>query len=455
MNPTAYTLGGSLKLLQLSAWIRRHRLLRSLCHIVPARLRRSFFGTLIAQASESMRFPRTPAWHRPLQREQAPTPPMIAAGPTVGVNIVGYIRGEFGLAEAARLYIRALIGAGIDVRLFDLDLGLPHGREDRSLEPWIDETLPHSTTIVFVNPDFLGEALERVGHEKLDGRHLIACWFWELEKVPSEWLLSLQMVDEIMVATRFIEDAFRHVTKKPVLRVPLPLSSVPDSGLQRADFGLKDDVFLFLTSFDFHSGIERKNPFAAIDAFERAFPRDCEHVRLLIKTSNGCRYSEKLEVLLERAACDPRILIRDDIIDRSHFNALQRCCDAYVSLHRAEGFGLGLAECMAMGKPVIATAWSGNLEFMDNETACLVDYRLVEVGNGEYLHSEGAVWAEASIDSASAAMQRLVDDSAWASALGERARQSVLQKLAPPLAAARLQARLAELNLLKERQPDA
>lgn len=135
-------------------------------------------------------------------------------------------------------------------------------------------------------------------------------------------------------------------------------------------------------------------------------------------------------------------MVRDEVIDRAHVHALQRCADVYVSLHRAEGFGLGLAECMAMGKPVIATGWSGNVDFMDQANSCLVGYRLVPVGDGEYPHPDGALWAEADVDEAAAHMRRLADDRGYAAGLGARAAQSVAARLSPQAAAAALIARL-------------
>jgi glycosyltransferase involved in cell wall biosynthesis len=115
--------------------------------------------------------------------------------------------------------------------------------------------------------------------------------------------------------------------------------------------------------------------------------------------------------------------------------ALQRCADSYVSLHRAEGFGLGLAECMALGKPVIGTAWSGNLDFMTNANSCLVDYRLVPVGEGEYQYAEGMQWAEADVDHAAACMKRLVDAPGFASSLGAQAGVDIRNRLSPSGAA--------------------
>lgn len=253
-------------------------------------------------------------------------------------------------------------------------------------------------------------------------------------------------MDEILVASAFVEQAVRKVTDKPVLRIPMPLGTIEDSGLQRADFGLPETAFIFLVTFDFSSRMERKNPEAAIRAFRAAFPPERRDVRLLVKSSNGYRFPHWIKRIFELAEGDDRIIIRDDVIDRAHLNALQRCCDAYVSLHRAEGFGMGLAECMAIGKPVIATGWSGNMEFMDATSAALVDFSLVAVGEGEYPGGEGQRWADADVAQAAALMRRLADDPAAAAALGSAGRQHVEAILSAPVAAARIIERLKELR---------
>lgn len=334
-----------------------------------------------------------------------------------------------------RLYSRALLSAGCNLALHDVDLGLPHGWNDRSLDAYMREASVHPVSIIFINPDCFEAALEKIGRERLAGKFVVACWFWELERIPDAWLGALDDVDAIMVASSFIEGAFRSVTDKPIFRVPIPLSDVPDSGLQRADFGLDEDCFTFLTSFDFNSSTARKNPLATITAFRAAFPVERSDVRLVVKSSNGHRYDEGLRSLIAATEGDPRILIRDEVIERAHVRALQRCCDAYVSLHRAEGFGLGLAECMEMGKPVIATRWSGNLEFMDETSACLVGYTLVPVQEGEYLDVLGARWAEADIGAAATAMAALADAPEVAQHIGLKGQQKVRHMLAPANAA--------------------
>jgi glycosyltransferase involved in cell wall biosynthesis len=371
----------------------------------------------------------------------------------LNVNIFGYIRGQFGLAESARLYARALIHSGANVSLIDVDLGLPHSWNDRSLERWIADRAPHPVSMIFVNPDYLEAALRQIGESRLTGRYLVGCWFWELERLPRDWVMALDHVDAVMVASEFVEHAVRRMTDKPVFRVPMPVDGVPDSGLERSDFGLEDGKFIFLASFDFNSWIARKNPMAVLQAFSEAFPAERDDVRLLIKSSNGFRHPDKFRHLLNLAAGDSRIVVRDDIMPRRHLSALQRCCDAYVSLHRSEGFGLGLAECMLLGKPVIATGWSGNMEFMNDQNSCLVGYHLVDVGAQDYPGGEGQRWAEPDTAQAASWMRRLVDDPAFARSIGSAARSSVSLALAPSRAAETVRRNLSDLcNLAHERQ---
>ncbi len=424
-----------LVLLNIARWMRRQAWLRVCYRRLPQSLRDRVSARFAAPAIARARFPRTPAWSRPVV-DAAPAEPTVepAAG-FVGANLLGYLRGQFGLAESARLYARAMISAGLPVSLFDIDLNLRHGWDDRSVEAWMGDDLPHPISILFVNPDMFEPALERIGEARLQGRYLIACWFWELEEIPGDWLHAIGQVDEIMVASKFVEDAFRRVTDKPILRVPIPLSGVADSGLQREDFGLEKDSFVFLCTFDFNSWIARKNPEAAISAFRHAFEGEDDDVRLLIKTINGFRHPDAFHQLLAAVAGDSRILLRDDIIDGAHVRALQRCCDAYVSLHRAEGFGLGLAEMMLAGKPVIATRWSGNLEFMDDGNSCLVGYRMVPVAEGAYLAGSDLRWADADTAEAADWMRRLARDRELADRIGGAASASIKSSLSPQRAA--------------------
>lgn len=438
-----------LALLDLSGWIRRQEWLRSIYRHLPTAWRMGVSQALARRAGQRLRFKRTSQWALGMRQPAyikagAAAPDTFGTG--VGVNIFAYARGQFGLAESARLYARALLEAGFPVSVYDIALDMAHSMGDTSLDPYIGTDTPYGINLVFVNPDYMDAAIASIGRERLGNRYTIGCWFWELETFPQEWLSSLADVDEVLVSSDFVREVVAQVTDKPVLRVPLPVSEAPDSGLIRADFGLRNDAFVFLNSFDFNSFLERKNPLAVIRAFRTAFADGRKDVQLLIKTSNGHRHPERLRELLHATIGDKRIVVRDEVIDRCHVQALQRCADAYVSLHRSEGFGLGLAECMRLGKPVIATAWSGNMEFMTSENSCLVDYDLVAVGKGEYLHHEGQRWAQPNVEQAAAYMSRLVDDPEYAVARGKRAAADIREQLSPGAVAAQIIRRLVELS---------
>lgn len=370
-----------------------------------------------------------------------------------GVNVFGHLHGEFGLGESARMYAGALIGAGVPVTLNDLAHDVPHAFGDTSLDVATRQGAPYAVNLLFANPDYMQRAIEFVGPAAWEGRTTIGCWFWELETIPGEWQEAIDAVDGIMVASAFTEEAFRRATDKPVFRVKLPLPALDASDASRRDFDLPEDAFVFLVSFDFNSSIYRKNPIAAIDAFRSAFPSSREDVRLMVKSSNGHRYPEHMSQLLAAASQDPRILVRDQVLPIAHMHALQKCADAYVSLHRAEGFGLGLAESMAMGKPVIATAWSGNMDFMDADNSCLVDYRLVPVGEGEYPHAAGTRWADPDTQQAAAWMRRLVDTPGLAAGLGRKAADHIRSDLSPDRAASAIVDAIRLITIRREERP--
>lgn len=338
-----------------------------------------------------------------------------------GINLHGYFTRWLGLGECARLYANAMLASGYPVSLHDVDVDIPHKRHDRTLEPHLGVASLFTRDLIFVNPDHWEDTLQTIATRHGRGRHVIGYWFWELENFPDDWLHALNQVDEIMVSSAFVEQSVRRVCSKPVTRVPLPLVLGIDSGLQRSHFGLRDDDYVFFYSFDFNSSIARKNPNAAIEAFLYAFPRGDEKVAMLIKSSNGDRDTAALMQLLGAAARDRRIVVRDDMLERSDLQALHRCIDVYVSLHRCEGFGLGMAEAMCMGKVVVATAYSGNMEFMTTANSCLVDYRMVAVQQGEYPHAEGQQWADPDPRHAASYMHALYQDRELGNCLGAQA----------------------------------
>ena len=266
----------------------------------------------------------------------------------------------------------------------------------------------------------------------LEGSYTIGYWAWELARFPQEWASSFAFVDEVWVASRFTYDAIAPATTKPVMLMPTAVAlPKAEPGLTRADFGLPADKFVFYFSFDFRSYVARKNPLAAVDAFRRAFPRRAAPAVLVLKTIGSEWKPDDRDDLREAIGGDPRILLIDREFARPRAAALLALADCFVSLHRSEGFGRGPAEAMWLGKPVITTTYSGPADFATEETALLVDYALVPVGEEEYPGASGQVWAEPDIDGAAAAMRRVVADPALAKHVG-RAGQRRIRELYDP-----------------------
>ena len=190
--------------------------------------------------------------------------------------------------------------------------------------------------------------------------------------------------------------------------LPVVVPSVPD-GVPRAALGLPEDRFVFLFVYDFLSTVERKNPLGLIDAYTRAFGPD-DGTALVLKSINGEKHLEQLEQVRAAAAGRPDVFVLDEYLSPTHHSALLGHCDAYVSLHRSEGFGLDMAAAMGLGKPVIATRYSGNLEFMDDATSYLVDYELEPIGPGCEPYPADSRWASPRLDHAAELMRRVVID---------------------------------------------
>jgi glycosyltransferase involved in cell wall biosynthesis len=301
-------------------------------------------------------------------------------------------------------------------------------------------------TLFCVNADQMPVVHEHFGPSAFAGRYNIGCWFWELERFPSRWHGAFDLVDEIWVLSDFVRNAITACTDKPVHVMPLALHSPQPAPLSRQALALPDDAFIVLASFDFNSWMTRKNPQAAIAAFRAAFPPERRDVRLLLKTINGQRLPAALRALHDAAADDDRIEVRDGFLDRAGMWALQAACDVYLSLHRSEGFGLGLAECMALARPVVATAYSGNLQFMDADNSGLVPYRLVPLAEGDYPDWRDQHWAEPDIAAAAALLRRLADDPAEARRLGAAARDSFARRFDTAVSAAAIRTRLGQIR---------
>lgn len=342
-----------------------------------------------------------------------------------GANLLGYSRGEFGVAESLRAYARSMERAQHPFLIFNFDVGNVSSQRDHSMDAHVSDTLRYATNVFFINADQMPIARKVLGKRAFTDHYNIGLWLWELEKFPRDWRCAFDLVDEVWAPTAFVRDAIGAATDKPVLRMPMAVEPRAPVGMDRAHFGLPPDEFVFLFSYDFNGFASRKNPEAVIAAFRLAFGDRTRKVRLLLKSGNGWRFRDRLDGLQRSIAEDPRIELRDGFLSREEMSGLQNAVDCFVSLHRAEGFGLGLAECMYFGKPVIATGYSGNMDFMDRANSLPVDYRLIPLHAGDYPYWQGQRWADPDVAHAARLMRQLCQDRELARRIGGAAAASI------------------------------
>lgn len=427
------------------AWGRRHGGLARMYARIPLRWRVALRRRVHAAAGVPMPPVPAPATMSRARAKVRVAPAMAAAG----VNLLGYARGEFGVAENVRSYARALEASGYPFSLFNFDVGVASRQQDHSMDRHFSEALPHADNVFFINADQMQVAHNTLGERAFAGRHNIGFWVWELEKFPADWRGAFDLVDEVWVPTAYVRDAISAATGKPVLRMPKAIEFDAPAGMGREHFGLSPHEFVFLFSYDFNSFSSRKNPEAAIAAFRRAFADGSAGVRLLVKSINGERFPDAFAALVASVADDPRIEVRDGFLSRDEMFGLQNTIDCYVSLHRAEGFGLGMAECMYLGKPVVATGYSGNMDFMDKDNSLLVDYKLIPVRDGEYPYWQGQHWADADVAHAATLMRQVFDDRALARRVGASAAASIRRSNSKAACAAAVIARLRDIDTMR------
>ena len=322
---------------------------------------------------------------------------------------------------------------------------VPH-RQDHPFEDGRGDTV-YPANILCLNAEHLLQFVQQPERELLRGRSSAGVWFWETSRLPRTLRPALDFVDEVWVASPFVAEAIAEETSKPVLTFPLPVLVPDPPSVTRSDLGLPEDAFVFLFVFDFFSTLERKNPLGLIDAFKRAFPEPGRAL-LYLKSINGERAPADLARV--RAACDGRsdIVVEDGYVAHDRLTALTALCDCYVSLHRSEGFGLTIAEAMAFGKPAIATGYSGNLAFMDEESSYLVPYSLTSLEHAVGPYPAGTVWADPDLDEAARLLREVVDRPEEAHERGLRGRNAVETRQSLERAASFLTDRVPELERL-------
>jgi glycosyltransferase involved in cell wall biosynthesis len=354
-----------------------------------------------------------------------------------GVNFIADLHGDGSLSEIARSTLDAIRTQAVPFTYSEVlypyqmyrtaevkyprFIGLPSG------QPYPVNLLNYNLHIFeTLSPERLAELTQ--------GKYTIGNWVWEMPQIPEAWLPHFERIEEAWVPSSFTQGIFQRHSSLPtyVMHHPIEVPTSPQP--QRAAFGLPQDRLIFLFTFSVGSGDGRKNPWGVMEAFERAFGRSTapDGPLLVLKCQHSADYPNLMQALRGRMA-DLKGVLLDTSYPRPQFNDLLACADVYVSLHRAEGFGLGMAEAMYLGKPVIATAYSGNLDYMSAENSYLVDYHLryVQPDDHRYrpelldLYHVGLQWAEPNLDQAAAYMAQIAATPAEARQRGERAAQHI------------------------------
>lgn len=328
-----------------------------------------------------------------------------------GVNLIGFARGVLGIGEDIRMAAKALEAAAIPYSVYEVHTDQSIDSNENSLHFELSELMPYQANLFCLTgietlrvglTDYLPMMLRRYTN--------IGYWPWEFERWPLVFQGSYELVDEIWASTQFTAEAYKADGRVNVECMPMHVDVSPSEGLRRKTFNLPTEAYLFLFTFDVSSSIHRKNPLAILRAFQAAFPKDDYSVGLVVKLMRGsASYAHALLELRAAAKMDKRIIVIETTLPRAQLLDLIRACDAYISLHRCEGFGRGMAEAMLLGKPVIATKYSGNLDFCTPKSALLVDAELIPVMHDEYEHALGQCWAQPNQYSAISALQQAAD----------------------------------------------
>lgn len=353
---------------------------------------------------------------------------------TTGVNLIAYIRAEMGLGTAARGLALALESVNIPFNIINFEYLNPSLHRDTSWRHKETDYSSHDFTILAVNPDNIFNSRDQAQKEFVRERYTIGYWFWELPEIPDDWLSAFSLVDEVWAASRFVQDAISLKSPVPVFRVPVAVRLGPTDKCSRGTFSFPERQFLFLSMSDTHSQLARKNPLGVVRAFKRAFPGDNNSVGLILKINNANSIyadPEAIALLREEISGYRNIYLLDSIMTRAEIDSLLAVSDCFISLHRSEGFGLGPAEAMSLGKPVILTNWSGNTDYMTPHNSIGIDYELIPVGKQYGPYEPDQLWADPDLEQAAFWMKHLAQDTKVANRIGLLGQETIRNEFSP------------------------
>ena len=371
--------------------------------------------------------------------------------------LVGHPFAPIGRGEDIRCSFRAFQAAGLTLPI--RDVYSYETKVDPDIKTEFNSQLVQKLSdinIFYINGDEVEQALKHIEADMPSDAYNIICPQWELGIYPTDWARQLNRFDEIWAPSKFVFESIQKAISKPVLHMPLPVQVQLTSFLGRRYFSIPESSYIYLFFFDLRSYIDRKNPWAVIKSFEKVCAKKPdEDVRLVIKINPSTSSDSKVHLLrdeINQSQYGDRIIIMDRVFTDNEIKNLVRCCDCFVSLHHSEGFGRGMAEAMFLGKPVIATDYSGNLDFMNEENSCLVPYKPIDVQEGSYPYAKGQVWAEPDIETAVDYMLMLNDDRDHGLKLGKIASQHIRIHFSYMAIGIKYKERFDEILCMREKQ---
>lgn len=317
---------------------------------------------------------------------------------TIGINFFGPIHTEDGIGEAARLTLKCFQSLGLKIAINPLPRPVARGGEEKET----NISMPYDINYFHFSSRWVEYYFDLIGYEVLSGKYNIAHWLTEVSNYPDNWAKNHVFFDEIWTASSFCQDSISMKIQIPTILIPYPILGAKKNNYVNSQLN-------FLVMANMYSDIERKNVLTAISAFLQAFPNE-KNVHMVVKISNSDVDISYMNEIIKLIGADNRFTLMDEFISRKEVEELFCKADVYVSLHRAEGFGLTLGEAMLQGTPVITTAYSGNMDFCNQFNCFLVEYDMVKVGEERLRYQADDVWAEPRLDSAIKMYKRVYEN---------------------------------------------
>jgi glycosyltransferase involved in cell wall biosynthesis len=362
-----------------------------------------------------------------------------------GTLFVGYADVDLDLGQSFRNLISAILDRKLTFRVYPLKAGVESRITSSFIPRLYDSFHIYDINVIEISTDQIANVSASLG---LRGdNYNVLRTYWDLPQAPSEWKPMLSAIHEIWTPNEFARSAFLGIFSGPIRIIPPYICVDPlDANMGRPTFGLLPGRFYFLSTFDYNSSFYRNNPMSTVAAFRDAFPLLTENVGLVLESTGADRRFADIESEIERhVKRDPRIVAIDEAMPRSRLLGLIRACDCYVSLHRAEGLGLAMAEAMALGKAVIGTNFSGSTDFLTEETGFPIGYDLRRVEPHEYYWSRGQVWAEPDHAAAVDAFRRVYADPHLRTERGQNGQAIMRNRYGKEFVGASVERRICEI----------